>query len=66
MNKMKIEIVKGNEGYCLNLVDSDGNGERILGSKPWGNPYNTPTFSFEIDKETLTELRNTFDYYINK
>lgn len=63
---MKIDIVKGNEGYCLNLVDENGNGQRILGSKPWGNFYNVPTYSFEVDKEILTELRDTFDYYINQ
>lgn len=63
---MNIDIVKGNEGYCLNIVDESGSGERILGSKPWGNPYNKPTYSFKVDKEKLTELRNTFDYYINK
>jgi len=63
---MKLDIVKGNEGYCLNLVDETGSGQRILGGKPWGNPYNKPTYSFEINKETLTELRDIFDFYINK
>ena len=48
---MKINIVKGNDGYCLNLVDNNGSGQRILGNKPWGNPYNKPIVSFEIDKE---------------
>lgn len=63
---MNLEIVKGNEGYCLNLVDKNGCGYRILGNKPWGNPYNVPTYSFELDKEKMIEIRDKFDYYLKK
>lgn len=62
-NVMHLNIVKGNEGYCLNLVDDCGDGERILGCKPWGNPFNTATFSFELSKEELKRLSNLFNYY---
>lgn len=63
---MKINIVKGNEGYCLNLVDNNGNGQRILGNKPWGNPYNKSIYSFELDKEKMIEIRDVFNYYLDK
>lgn len=66
MDKMYLHIIKGNEGYCLNLMDDSGDGQRILGCKPWGNPFNKPTFTFEVDKDDLTQLRNIFDYYINE
>ena len=63
---MKINIVKGNDGYCLNLVDNNGSGQRILGNKPWGNPYNKPIVSFEIDKEKMIEIRDIFNYCLEK
>lgn len=61
-----LNIVKGNEGYCLNLVDNSGNGERILGCKPWGNPFNKPIYSFKLNKDELTRLRNYFNIIIEE
>lgn len=49
MKKAIIRIVKGSEGYSLQVVDKDGSGYRYKGPKAWGNPYNTPTCEFIID-----------------
>ena len=51
MKKITIDLVKGSDGYSLQLKDKEGNGERYIGPKAWGNPYNTPTASFEVDLE---------------
>lgn len=49
MKKVKISIVKGNEGYSLQIKDNDGCGCRYKGPKAWGNPYNVPICEFVID-----------------
>ena len=40
MKKVIIRIVKGSEGYSLQIIDKEGNGYRYAGPKAWGNPTN--------------------------
>lgn len=51
MKKVIIKIVKGSDGYSLQIVDKDGNGYRYTGPKAWGNPTNIPTCEFEVELE---------------
>lgn len=51
MKKVIIKIVKGSDGYSLQIVDKDGNGYRYAGPKAWGNPTNIPTCEFEVELE---------------
>lgn len=66
MKKIRIAVVKGNEGYCLLITDKDGNGYRIAGPKAWGNPTNIPTAEFDIDVKELIEAVNNNSYEVNK
>lgn len=50
MKKVTINIVKGSEGYSLQIIGKTG-GYRYAGPKAWGNPYNEPTASFEVELE---------------
>lgn len=49
MKKVIIKIVKGSDGYSLQVVDKDGSGIRYAGPKAWGNPTNIPTCEFEVE-----------------
>lgn len=51
MKKVTIKIVKGSNGYSLQIVDRDGSGYRYAGPKAWGNPTNKPTCEFEVELE---------------
>ena len=51
MKKVEIALVKGAEGYSLQVWDKDGDGIRYAGPKAWGNPYNRPTATFEVELE---------------
>lgn len=51
MKKIIIRLVKGSEGFSLQLSDKNGNGYRYAGPKAWGNPYNIATAEFEVDLE---------------
>ena len=51
MKKVIIKIVKGSEGYSLQIVDKNGSGYRYAGPKAWGNPTNIPTCEFEVELE---------------
>ena len=62
MSKVKVNIVAGNSGYSLQVVDEKGNGNRVAGEKAWGNPHNTPTASFVLDTEEFIDAINTASY----
>lgn len=51
-----LHVVKGRDGYCLNLFDKKGSGWRIAGVTPWGNPTNIPLVSFKIDYDALVKM----------
>ena len=53
MKKVIIKIVRGSDGYSLQVVDKDGSGYRYAGPKAWGNPTNVPTCQFEVEIEYL-------------
>ena len=55
MSKIRVKIVKGNEGYSLQLVDRNGTGIRYAGPKAWGNPTNRPICEWEFDVEDFIE-----------
>jgi hypothetical protein len=55
MAKIMVNIVRGREGNSLQITDNKGNGFRVAGPKAWGNPYNKPFASFEVDAEELIE-----------
>lgn len=48
-----VNLVEGNNGYSLQIVDENGSGYRIAGPKAWGNPLNKPTASFIINADEL-------------
>jgi len=56
MNKVIINIVKGSDGASLQVIDKEGCGFRVAGPKAWGNPYNKPTHTFEIDADELVRF----------
>lgn len=62
MKKVIIRIVKGSDGYSLQIVDKDGNGYRFAGPKAWGNPLNKPTASFVVDLEEFIRELNIQAY----
>lgn len=62
MKKVTIRIVKGNEGYSLQIVDKNGNGYRYAGSKAWGNPTNIPTCEFEVELEDFIKCLKDESY----
>lgn len=65
MRKVTINLVKGNEGYSLQVVDKKGNGYRYAGPKAWGNPYNEPTASFEVELEDFIECLKNNAYEVD-
>lgn len=66
MKKIRVALVKGDEGYCLLITDKSGNGYRIAGPKAWGNPTNIPTEEFEINADELIKAINNNCYEENK
>lgn len=48
--KVEIALVKGVDGYSLQVWGKNG-GYRYAGPKAWGNPYNEPTATFEVELE---------------
>lgn len=58
MRTIEIAVVKGSEGYSLQLWDKSG-GYRVAGPKAWGNPYNEPTATFTVDADELIRLVNS-------
>lgn len=63
MKIVDINIVRGNEGYSLQ-VDDKNCGTRVFGPKAWGNPYNKPTCTFRINEEQVEELYKTLKQYL--
>ena len=61
MKKVTIDLVKGAEGYSLQIIGKDL-GYRYQGPKAWGNPYNKPTASFEVDLEDFIECLKKYAY----
>lgn len=61
MSKIRIDLVKGAEGYSLQ-VQGLQYGYRIAGPKAWGNPYNKPTASFEINADELISCIQSHQY----
>ena len=64
MKKVIIRIVKGSEGYSLQIIDKKGNGYRYAGPKAWGNPTNIPTCEFEVELEDFIKYLE-MDSYID-
>lgn len=62
MKKVEIAFVGGSEGYSLQIRDKEGNGYRVAGPKAWGNPFNKPTASFEVDLEEFIKLLKQISY----
>ena len=66
MNKVTINLVKGSDGYSLQITDKDGNGRRYAGPKAWGNPYNKPTASFEVELEDFIKCLKDNSYELEE
>lgn len=66
MNKVTINLVKGSDGYSLQITDKDGNGCRYAGPKAWGNPYNKPTASFEVELEDFIKCLKDNSYELEE
>lgn len=66
MNKVMINLVKGSDGYSLQITDKDGNGRRYAGPKAWGNPYNKPTASFEVELEDFIKCLKNHSYEVEE
>ncbi len=62
MKKVIINLVKGSDGYSLQITDKQGNGYRYAGPKAWGNPYNEPTASFEVNLEDFIKCLENNSY----
>lgn len=55
----EVRVVHGHDGYSLQVHrDEDGivSGLRVLGSTAWGNPTNSPTCSWKLDKNDAKKL----------
>lgn len=59
-----VNVVKGAEGPSLQVLDKKGSGERVAGPKAWGNPFNKPVFSFEVDANGLVAAINNNKYIV--
>lgn len=66
MNKVMINLVKGSDGYSLQITDKEGNGRRYAGPKAWGNPYNEPTASFEVELEDFIKCLKDNSYEVGE
>ena len=66
MKKVIINLVKGSDGYSLQITDKNGNGRRYAGPKAWGNPYNEPTASFEVNLEDFIKCLENNSYAIDE
>lgn len=66
MNKVTINLVKGSDGYSLQITDKDGNSCRYAGPKAWGNPYNKPTASFEVELEDFIKCLKDNSYELEE
>ena len=64
MKVVDINIVRGNEGFSLQVGDNEGFGTRVFGPKAWGNPYNQPTCTFKITEEQVEELYKELKKYL--
>lgn len=62
IRKVFINVVRGSDGFSLQIVNEHG-GERYAGPKAWGNPYNVPTASFEVDVDDFIRAieRNAYE-----
>ena len=66
MKKVIINLVKGSDGYSLQISDKQGNGCRYAGPKSWGNPYNEPTASFEVNLEDFIKCLENNSYAVDE
>lgn len=66
MKKVIINLVKGSDGYSLQITDKQGNGYRYAGPKAWGNPYNEPEASFEVDLEDFIKYLENNSYTVDE
>lgn len=66
MKKVIINLVKGSDGYSLQISDKQGNGYRYAGPKAWGNPYNEPTASFEVNLEDFIKCLENNSYVVDE
>ena len=66
MKKVLINLVKGSEGYSLQIISKNGGGYRYAGPKAWGNPYNEPEASFEVDLEDFINRLKEYCYEIDE
>ena len=66
MKKVIINLVKGSDGYSLQITDKQGNGYRYAGPKAWGNPYNEPTASFEVNLEDFIKCLENNSYVVDE
>ena len=62
MKKVQIVLVKGAEGYSLQVWDKNGGGYRYAGPKAWGNPFNRPTAIFEVELEDFINCLKNNSY----
>ena len=54
MKEVEIAIVKGSEGYSLQIWGKGG-GYRFAGPKAWGNPLNEPLVTFKVNWTLIFE-----------
>lgn len=64
--KVTINLVKGSEGYSLQIINKNGNGYRYAGPKAWGNPYNEPEASFEVELEDFINCLKEYSYELGE
>lgn len=66
MKKVIINLVKGSDGYSLQIISKNGGGYRYAGPKAWGNPYNEPEASFEVDLENFIKCLKEYSYEVDE
>ena len=66
MEKVLINLVKGSEGYSLQIISKNGGGYRYAGPKAWGNSYNEPEASFEVDLEDFIKCLKEYSYEVDE
>lgn len=53
---VNVNVVKGSEGFSLQIYNNNESGSRVHGPRAWGNPYNRPYIKFEnVDADELIE-----------